>query len=49
MVLDKEAWDAVVNAGPFDPFPPVILDGELYITARFTYVLDASVQRILGR
>lgn len=48
-VLDKEAWDAVVNAGPFDPFPPVILDGELYITARFTYVLDASVQRMLVR
>jgi periplasmic protein TonB len=44
-VLDKEAWDAVVNAGPFGPFPPTIPDDELNITARFTYVLDETAQR----
>jgi periplasmic protein TonB len=44
-VLDKEAWDAVVNAGPFESFPPTIPDDELHITARFTYVLDETVQR----
>jgi periplasmic protein TonB len=44
-VLDKEAWDAVVNAGPFESFPPTIPDEELHITARFTYVLDETVQR----
>jgi periplasmic protein TonB len=44
-VLDKEAWDAVVNAGPFGPFPPTIPDDELHITARFTYMLDETVQR----
>jgi periplasmic protein TonB len=48
-VLDKEAWDAVVNAGPFGPFPPTIPDDELHITARFTYVLDEDVQRIRMR
>jgi periplasmic protein TonB len=44
-VLDKEAWDAVVNAGPFGSFPATIPDDELHITARFTYVLDETVQR----
>jgi protein TonB len=44
-VLDKEAWDAVVNGGPFGPFPPTIPDDELHITARFTYVLDETAQR----
>jgi protein TonB len=44
-VLDKEAWDAVVNAGPFGSFPPTIPDDELHITARFTYVLDETAQR----
>lgn len=48
-VLDKEAWDAVVNAGPFDTFPQTIPDNELHITARFTYVLDEAVQRIRMR
>jgi periplasmic protein TonB len=48
-VLDKEAWDAVVNAGPFGPFPPTIPDNELHITARFTYVLDETAQRIRMR
>lgn len=48
-VLDKEAWDAVTNAGPFDSFPPLIQDDELHITARFTYVLDATVKRTLVR
>jgi periplasmic protein TonB len=48
-VLDKEAWDAVVNAGPFGPFPPTISDDELHITARFTYVLDETAQRIRMR
>lgn len=48
-VLDKEAWDAVVNAGPFESFPPTIPDDELHITARFTYALDESVQRIRMR
>jgi protein TonB len=44
-VLDKEAWDAVLNAGPFNPFPPLIPEEELYITARFTYVLDEAARR----
>lgn len=44
-VLDKEAWDAVVNAGPFNPFPPLIPEDELHITARFTYVLDEAIRR----
>jgi periplasmic protein TonB len=48
-VLDKEAWDAVVNAGPFESFPPTIPEDELHITARFTYVLDEAVQRIRMR
>jgi periplasmic protein TonB len=48
-VLDKEAWDAVVNAGPFGQFPPTIPDDELHITARFTYVLDETVQRMRMR
>ena len=39
-VLDKEAWDAVINAGPFGGFPPTIADDELHITARFTYAID---------
>jgi protein TonB len=48
-VLDKEAWDAVVNAGPFESFPQTIPDDELHITARFTYVLDEAAQRIRMR
>jgi len=48
-VLDKEAWDAVVSAGPFEAFPPTIPDDELHITARFTYVLDEAAQRIRMR
>jgi protein TonB len=48
-VLDKEAWDAVVGAGPFEAFPPTIPDDELHITARFTYVLDEAAQRIRVR
>jgi protein TonB len=48
-VLDKEAWDAVVNAGPFESFPQTIPDDELHITARFTYVLDEAVQRVRMR
>jgi protein TonB len=48
-VLDKEAWDAVVNAGPFGAFPPTIPDDELHITARFTYVLDETAQRMRMR
>jgi periplasmic protein TonB len=48
-VLDKEAWDAVVGAGPFDAFPPTIPDDELHITARFTYVLDEAAQRMRMR
>jgi len=41
-VLDKEAWDAVVTAGPFDPFPPQIPQEELHIRARFSYTLEAA-------
>jgi periplasmic protein TonB len=48
-VLDKEAWDAVTNAGPFESFPPTIPEDELHITARFTYVLDEAVQRVRMR
>ena len=48
-VLDKEAWDAVVNAGPFESFPQTIPEDELHITARFTYVLDEAVQRVRMR
>jgi periplasmic protein TonB len=48
-VLDKEAWDAVVNAAPFGAFPQTIPDDELHITARFTYVLDETAQRIRMR
>jgi TonB family protein len=44
-VLDKEAWDAVVNAAPFDPFPPQIPQEELHIRARFSYVLEAAQQQ----
>jgi periplasmic protein TonB len=44
-VLDKEAWDAVVNGAPFGPFPPTIPDEELHITARFSYVLDEAMRR----
>lgn len=47
--LDKEAWDAVINAGPFDPFPPLLQDDELPITARFTYVMDSALQRTFVR
>jgi hypothetical protein len=42
---DKEAWEAVLNASPFDPFPPQIQQEELHIRARFTYVLEAASQR----
>jgi protein TonB len=48
-VLDKEAWDAVASAGPFEAFPTTIPDDELHITARFTYVLDESAQRVRMR
>jgi len=48
-VLDKEAWDAVASAGPFEAFPPTIPDDELHITARFTYVLDEAAQRVRMR
>jgi protein TonB len=48
-VLDKEAWDAVVSAGPFEAFPSTIPDDELHITARFTYVLDEAAQRVRMR
>jgi protein TonB len=48
-VLDKEAWNAVTTAGPFESFPPTIPDDELHITARFSYVLDESAQRIRMR
>jgi TonB family protein len=41
-VLDKEAWDAVTNAAPFDPFPPQIPQEELQIRARFSYVLEPA-------
>jgi periplasmic protein TonB len=44
-ILDKEAWDAVVNAGPFAPFPATITDEELHITARFSYLLDETARR----
>jgi TonB family protein len=44
-MLDKEAWDAIINAGPFDPFPPQIPQEELHIRARFSYVLDAAQQQ----
>jgi protein TonB len=47
--LDKEAWDAVVNAGPYGSFPPTVPDDELHITARFSYVLDEAAQRIRMR
>jgi protein TonB len=48
-VLDKEAWDAVVSAGPFEAFPPTLPDDELHITARFTYMLDEAAQRVRMR
>jgi periplasmic protein TonB len=44
-LLDKEAWEAVLNVGPFDPFPPQIPEEELHIRARFTYVLETASQR----
>ena len=44
-VLDKEAWDAVTNAAPFDPFPPHIPQEELQIRARFSYVLEPAQQQ----
>jgi protein TonB len=44
-VLDKEAWDAVTNAAPFDPFPPQIPQEELQIRARFSYILEAAQQQ----
>ncbi len=47
--LDKEAWDAVINGAPFNPFPPTIPDDELHITARFTYLLTPELQRATVR
>jgi periplasmic protein TonB len=44
-VLDKEAWEAVINASPFDPFPLQIPQEELHIRARFSYVLDTTQQQ----
>jgi TonB family protein len=44
-VLDKEAWDAIMTAGPFEPFPPHIPQDELHIRARFSYILDTVEQR----
>jgi protein TonB len=44
-VLDKEAWDAVTTAAPFDPFPPHIPQEELQIRARFSYVLEPAQQQ----
>jgi periplasmic protein TonB len=44
-VLDQEAWDAIMTAGPFDPFPPHIPQDELHIRARFSYLLDTVGQR----
>lgn len=44
-VLDRHAWEAVVNASPFDPIPLHIPQDELRIRARFTYVLDTERQR----
>jgi TonB family protein len=44
-VLDKEAWEAVLNPSPLDPFPPQIPEDESHIRARFTYVLEAASQR----
>jgi periplasmic protein TonB len=44
-ILDKEAWDAIMTAGPFEPFPPHIPQDELRIRARFSYILDAVEQR----
>jgi TonB family protein len=44
-VLDKEAWDAVTNAAPFDSFPPHISQEELHIRARFSYVLEPAQQQ----
>lgn len=48
-ILDKEAWDAVITAGPFDPFPPLLEEDELYITARFTYESDTTLRRTMVR
>jgi TonB family protein len=39
-LLDRGAWDAVINASPFDPFPSQIAQEELHIRARFSYVLE---------
>jgi TonB family protein len=44
-VLDKEAWDAVINASPFAPFSAQIPQEELHSRARFSYVLDAAQQQ----
>ena len=33
-VLDKEVWDAIMTAGPFEPFPPHIPQDELHVRAR---------------
>jgi TonB family protein len=48
-VLDNEAWDAVMTAGPFEPFPPHIPQDELHIRARFNYILDTVEQRTTMR
>jgi outer membrane biosynthesis protein TonB len=44
-VLDTEAWDAVTNAAPFDPFPPQIPQEELQVRARSSYILEAAQQQ----
>ena len=45
-VLDKEAWNAVIDTSPFAPFPAQIPQEELHIRARFSYVLDAAQQQM---
>jgi protein TonB len=44
-VLDQTAWEAVLNASPFDPVPPQIPGEELRIHARFTYLLEDTTPR----
>jgi TonB family protein len=47
--LDKEAWDAIMTAGPFEPFPAHLPQDELHIRARFSYTLDTVEQRTTVR
>ena len=44
-VLDQAAWEAVLNASPFDPVPPQISGEELHSRARFTYLMEDTAQR----